>query len=543
MNTEHQVSQLLDALLILKKMPVKELLENGKLTKEIREVVSGGNLQKIMGSLWRDRQIEQQASIHQQQNKNEESLLAPYINYQNAAFNTLFKKAGKNITELLTKEKVLAFNSKAEKGNLLDTNEIKRLDETKKFDSAFNSIYADKGIQINSPNDPTILSSYIDYSPYTLNYLYYLSIPTLDQTIDLPIHLATRKAPIVTFDNEELTKEFDKYFKRSKIMEKIKKLLFYSSLSPRGSLVVPIIEDTRVRFNILNDTQFTYAASQQYSMLDFQDTNTGVSQLFALGHVLQNEVTAHFLCPGFEPIYAIGKNRLYRLKEAAEAINIYLYTIKVLCIRAQILVQKWGGKGLNDTKLDQLQKLTQRINSELSLSTALEIPEDGELDILNNNLSPGFADVQPIIKEYQGMITGVMPDYFYGSNNAYQANSFNINVTHQNIRSQVQQPQIEPAIRFMINTVLKNDERFEKFKTELDNYDVEFESMYEMTEAEQAELNGKKIDNITRMADYPELKDMFIAADLLAEDQEFPDVLAGLTDDQKAEIQIKRSGS
>ena len=523
MNSEQLVSQLLDALLILKKMPINELIDNNKLKGEIQKVISSKNLQNIMGSLWRDRQLEKQDALNSNRDS-EEALLPSYVQYQSAVFKKFSEnKLGTQVTSPLTRKSVQAFNEHTQQKSPRKL--IESLPEAKKFADVFNSIYSDRSLQINTARDPTFMSSYIDYSPYTLNYQYYLSIPTLDQTIDLPISMSTRQDPIINFDSEELTIKFEKYFRRRRLIQPLKKLLLYSSLSPRGSLIVPIVDSGQVRFNVFNDTQFTYAAAQQTRMADFQDTDTGVGQLFCLGNILQNEVTAHFLCPGFEPIFAIGKNRTYRLKEAAEAINIYLYTIKVLCIRAQVIVQKWAGKGLNDTKLAQLQNLTQRLNSELSLSTSLEVPDDAEIDILNNNLSPGFADVQPIIKEFQGMITGVMPDYIYGSDTAYAANSFNLNVTHQNIRSQIQEAQIEPAIRFMVNSILANDSDFKRYANERDNYDVEFDSLYEMTDAEKATLDAQKIDNITSMASYPELRKYFVTEGLWREDQEITEIL------------------
>jgi len=209
---------------------------------------------------------------------------------------------------------------------------------------------------------------------------------------------------------------------------------------------------------------------------------------------------------------------VYQLKDAAEAINIYLYTIKVLCIRAQVLVQKWSGEGQNDTKLNQLKRLTENINSSLSLSTAIKLPEDASLDILNNNLSTGFAEIAPVIKQYQGMLSGIMSDYFYGSDTAYSANSFNLQVTHQNVRSQIQIDQVEPIYRFVINTLLGHDMRFQKYSNLRNEFDIEFKSLYEETEMEKADLNSKVIDNIIKMRDYPEIEEIFKKEKVLKEE-------------------------
>jgi len=113
------------------------------------------------------------------------------------------------------------------------------------------------------------------------------------------------------------------------------------------------------------------------------------------------------------------------------------------------------------------------------------------------------------------MLAGIMPDYFFGSDTAYSANSFNIQVTHQNIRSDIQEPQIEPAYRYIINTLLRSDSRFAKWKNLEDDFEIKFPSLYEPTEVERADIDTKRIDNLIKMADYPELQDIFKKEGLL----------------------------
>ena len=548
--TEQNLYQLLTAIKILKDLPAKKLAENKILVQEIQEVLAGKNVARITDGMWRDFQIEQNAAMNSAQKQTSKmspdsaEFLSLYAKFRGAAHNILEEKGGLNgkaevaFTTPVKMQSAAAFN--AEKKNPFASQDILNTSEAKEFErafklvdfageakkiGAFNSIFSDHALQIRTPNDPTTISSFIDYSPYIWNYIYYLSIPTLAQTIDLSIQIATRQVPEITFQDDELKKALVKVFKRTRFVEKLQKMLLYSHLSPRGALIVPIQdEDGTIRFNVFNDTQFTYATSYQYSRIDFRENLTGVSSLYVLGHMLQNEVTAHFLCPGFEPLYAIGKNRIFQLKDAAEAVNIYLYTIKVLCIRAQVLVQTWGGEGQNDTLLRQMQNTTDDINSKLSLNTAVKLPESAKLDILKDNFSEGFSKVSPIIKEYQGMLSGVMPDYFYGSDTAYAANSFNIHATHQNIRSQIQEGQIEPIYRFVINKMLEMDARFAKWKDQRDDFDIEFESLYEPTEVERVDVDTKKINNIVTMAGYPELAQIFKDEGLLNEEYEVPKI-------------------
>lgn len=541
MNTEQQLLTLYTAIKALKDLPVQKLKQNGVLVKEIQSVLNSRNLHGILGNIEKDYRLQKDLEFSQKKEKSSgysldsDEFLRSYAKFQGAAFNALTEvkdKPPSKFTVPIEKKDALAFNSKKE--NPFKSDIVKGLPEAKEFKQAFaeamNSIYSDRSLQINTPNDPTIISNFIDYSPYSWNYKDYLAIPTLSRTIDLPIQLATRQMPILDFDDEPLLLEMTKALKKLQFNGIVKKMLMYSSLSPRGSLIVPIQnEDGTIRFNTFNDTQFTYATSYQYSRIDYVENLTGVSSLYVLGHLIQNEVTGHFLCPGFEPLYAIGKNRIYQLKDAAEAVNIYLYTIKVLCIRAQVMVQEWGGEGQNDTLLRRMTELTEDINSSLSLSTAVKLPEGAKLDILNNNINEGFSKVSPIIKEYQAMLTGVSPDSLYGSDTAYNANNFNIHMTHQNIRSEVQEGQIEPIYRFAINKLLTMDKRFAKWKDRADEFDIEFKSMYEPTPTEKAEMDAKKIDNIIRMADYPELIEIFKREGLLEDSDVLPGAIEGRT--------------
>ena len=526
MNTEHNLYNLLSAINVLQELPAMKLAENGNLLKEIRSIVSGKNVTGLIDSMTNDYRREQEAALNSQRSKQFESneFLSLYARYRGAVYDILrdSQETHNRTQQIIKKSEATAFNSKG--GNPFISDKIKSLKETKQFEEAYNSIYSDRSLQIGTPQDPTRISSYIDYSPYTWNYVDYLAIPTLAQTIDLSIHIATSKVPNIIVESNELKEDLEKYFKRSKFNDIVRKMLLYSHLSPRGSLIVPIEDDENVRFNVFNDTQFTYSTSYQYSKIDFIENETGVNQLYVLGNLLQNGVTAHFLCPGFEPIYAIGKNRIYQLKDAAEAINIYLYTIKVLCIRAQVIVQSYDGNQQNDTMIQKMKNLTNQINSNLSLSTAINKPDGSTVDILNNNLSEGFAKISPVIKEYQGMLSGIMPDRFYGSDTAYNANTFNVRATNQNIRSQVQEPQIEPIYRFVINKLIELHPKFQKYDKYRDDFDIDFESLYEPDAKEQEEINAAKIENIIKMADYPELQKVFKDEGLLKDHIDLPKI-------------------
>jgi len=525
-----QLEIMLSAIQALKDLPVKKLADNQTLMKEIKSVLNAKNLGGLLAQIQKDynsERMERARAKPEGPGPESTEFLHTFARFKTRAheiFTGSLKEENTKYTQPVTLTEASAFNSiNTAKNYAKAIGRIKQTSEAKEFKEVFNSIFSDHALQIGTAQDPTRIGSYIDYSPYIYNYQYYLSIPTLSQTIDKPIQIATRQPPNIDGNNEELEEMVKGVLKRSRFVEKLRRMLLFSHLSPRGSLIVPIKEANRIRFNIFNDTQFTYATGYQYTRMDFRDDGSdGVTQIYVLGNILRNGVTAHFLCPGFEPIYAIGKNRIYPLKDAAEAVNIYLYTVKVLCIRAQILTMKWGGDSQNDTAIERLRATVADIDSKLSLNTLQKLPEGADLDIVNNNLSEGFAKVSPIIKEYQGMLSGVNADYFYGSDTAYNANSFNIHSTHQTIRSEIQEGQIEPIYRFIINKYIREDERFAKFKNLEDDFDLKFLSLYEPTDQEAADIAAKKIDNITKMAAYPELQKIFRDEDLLGKDYVLP---------------------
>lgn len=528
MNSLQKLNEIQKAVLLLSEIPLTKLKENEQLMQDLKRVVSGENFNSVMNSIREERRWEEQYKTNLLGDDTDESkyFTKKYVDFQNVKYKTFSNsnETNWNITSLSTNVK----NSKKKslKKSIAEAvNSVKATKEAKEFEKAFNSIFSDHALQIGTAQDPTFIQNYIDYSPYIYNYQAYLGIPTLCQTVDRPIEISLKKKPVIDFQDDKLDKYFVKYMRDENIIGKLKKFLMYSTLSPRGSLLAPTLDkNNQIRIGVYNDTQFTYSVMPTYQMFDNFDNDYGVSSVYLLGRVLQPGVTCHFYCPGFEPLFGIGKNKMIPLKNAAEAINIYLYTIKVLCIRAQVMVQTWGGEGQTDTLLSGMKKMSEQINSKLSLNTAVKVPEGGRLDLLNNNLSEGFAKISPIIKEFQALLTGVAPDYLYGSDTAYSANSFNIQLSHQNIRSEIQETGIEPALRYIINTCLTHDKRLSEFKGIENNFEIIFETLYEPTGMEKVAEDKGKIDNIIAMAGYPELVEIFKKEGLFPKDSELPSV-------------------
>lgn len=524
MNSMQKLHEILQATLILAETPLMKLEENKGLVQDLKRIVSTENFNSIMNSLRNERMNEENFRDNPVGLKDPDSIefTKRYVDYQNMNY-SIFRKS-KTSDNYFTKLPETR-NSKFPK-TVIDSlaEKVKNTKEAKAFEEAYNSIFSNKALQIGTDRDPTFIDSYIDYSPYIYNYQGYLAIPTLSQTVDRPIEIALKKPPVIDFKDDELDKFFIKYMKVENIVPKLKRFIMYSTLSPRGSLVAPIQDkEGKIKVSVYNDTQFTYSVMPQYSRFNATDNEYGVSAVYLIGKVLQPGTTCHFYCPGFEPLFGIGKNKMIPLKNAAEAINIYLYTIKVLCIRAQVMVQKWGGEGQTDSLLESMKRMSDQINSSLSLNTAVKLPENAELTLLNNNLSEGFAKISPIIKEFQAILTGVAPDYLYGSETAYSANTFNIQLSHQNIRSEIQETGIEPALRYIVNTCLLYDKRLEKWRDKVDDFEIKFDTLYEPTGIEKVTEDKGKIDNLIAMSAYPELQEIFKKEGLFPKDSTLPE--------------------
>jgi hypothetical protein len=402
------------------------------------------------------------------------------------------------------------------------------------FATVFNSVYADGAVKINIPSDPSMLNSYIDYSPYRVNYAEYLSVPTLSEMVDRPISIALKKFPKVKSDNEEFNKAIEKIIDRKKLKSVIKDAIFYSVLSPRGSLVVPILKNNSVFFNVFNDTQFAYGMGASYSGVTAPYHTVKVGDLYCMGAKLRHGVSAYFTCPGYEPLFGVGLNRVPQLRTAAEAWNLYVHILKILMVRSQIIIEKMEGDIQTDTMLSKMRSQLQRLSQTMGVSTPIEQARGQTLDILNNNISSGTADIASVFKDFVASVTGLAPEYFFGGgNSAYSQAAFQIHTTNENINSRYQVGMIEPLLRFMVNTMIRYDSTLSAFEINEDEFDIKFDSIYEETEQEKTELRGKKTEILIRQCSYPELEEAFKKEDLLSDDIELPKITVPTAEEDK----------
>ena len=225
MNTTHKLHELLQATLALAETPLMKLKENKNLMQDIKRIVSNQNFDSIMNAL-RNEKFNEENFTPNPIGLNPESLefTKAYVNYQNVNYEVFAKNIeAKSFFSVLPNVK----NSKPLPENLIQklSEKVDTSNEAKKFKEVFNSIYSDKALQIGTSQDPTFITSYIDYSPYIYNYQHYLAIPTLAETVDIPIEISLKTLPTIDFENDKLDEFFTKYFQTEKIKDKLKKFI------------------------------------------------------------------------------------------------------------------------------------------------------------------------------------------------------------------------------------------------------------------------------------------------------------------------------
>jgi len=509
MSAAQELNTVLRALNVLHSLPITQLAENKQLVKETSSVLSSHNFHGLVEQIRRDYETERQAKLTPGQKQNGD-LISAFVQWQN--------KTAQRYAKVATPLETQIFDA-AHSRKSLGTVDTRRTKEYAEFREVHHSIYSTVGLQINSPKDPTLVGNYIDYTPYLYNYKDYLAIPTLRKLMRKPNDYALAELPEAVFDDKELTKALADHFAKMPTRDTLGKMLLYSDCSPRGSLLVPVLRDGKVTFSAFNDSYFSYATRTRFAAID--DT-ADVKEIFCLGYALKNDVSAKFLCPDFEPMLGVGFNKCAQLREGAEAHNLYIYTIKVLCVRAQTIIEKHNGEGMNDALLAALEKQINNINQTLNLNDVTRIDSGTDLQILSSNFSPGFADIASALKEFVGILGGMHSDFYYGSDAAYQANNFNVMTTNADIHADIQVGKIEPLFKFMVDTILTYDERFKQYKNFVGRYDVKFKPLYRYTEGERLDEDAKKIKNLTDMNDNRELEKAFRSAGVLRDDVDLP---------------------
>ena len=514
MNAVKTLETTVNVLEKLMTLPVSEILDNPKMRQEIRNCITTHNIDGMLNAFRND--LMNERNLQKQENPqrmSENQLLHAYAQRENGRLANA-EKWPMHTTEIVTADKTYTGETTA----LNATAEADKI-----FENVFNSVYSNGAVKINTPSDPSVLGTYIDYSPYRMNYIEYLSMPTLAEMVDRPLAIALKKFPKVNTDNEQFNDALEKFFHKKKIYHVIKDAIFYSLLSPRGSLVVPIQRGKTVTFNVFNDTQFAYGMGTSYSGVTQQYDPMKVGELYCMGAKLKHGVSAFFTCPGYEPLFGVGLNRIPQLRTAAEAWNLYVHILKILLVRSQVIIESMEGDIQTDTMLAKIISKVERLSQNMGVSTPIETARGEKIDILNNNISQGTADIAVVFKDFVASVTGIAPEYFFGGGNAaYSQAAFQVHTTNENIRSRYQHGEIEPLLRFIVNTAIKYDDKLSSFGIDEDEFEIEFENIYDPTEQEKSELTAKKTEILIRQFSYPELEDEFKKEGLLSKDVNFP---------------------
>ena len=493
-----------DAVEKLTLLPRDEVLLNANLVSGIRDAFSKHNIDGILNAA--RNAMSEFTDQHEQRYNQGQDLINAYVRREHDRVKNTDAKP--YITEIINagvapNEKPTRHRGKSEKD----------------FAGIFNSIYSNGALKINTPSDPSTLMSYIDYSPYRVNYSEYLSVPTLSEMVDRPIAMALKKPPKIKAENEQFADVLENKFKRVKLSSVLKDAIFYSIMSPRGSLVVPIKRGNEATFNVFNDTQFAYGMGSSYSGVTAPYDSTRVGDLYCMGAKLRHGVSAFFTCPGYEALFGIGLNRVPQLRAAAEAWNLYVHVLKILLVRSQVIIERMDGDVQTDTMLANMRAQLQRLSQTMGVSTPVATAKGTTLDILNNNISEGTASIAGVFRDFVASVTGLAPEYFFGGGNSnYSQAAFQIASTNENIRARYQVGMIEPLMRFVINTLIRNDAEVEACGVDEDDFVIEFESIYDETEQEKIDLIAKKTDVLIRQRDYSELARAFKQLGLLDEE-------------------------
>lgn len=507
-----QLAIMVNALEKISTLPRDEIVLNQTMVAEIKNTLSASNIDAVITGIVNDynatRELRDTSAV-----ASENALLYAYAQREHKR---LKNATGKEyVTEIVN-----AGDLDTLKGHELPAKATRRAEEN--FSSVFNSVYSNGAVKINTPSDPSTLMSYIDYSPYRVNYTEYLSVPTLSEMVDRPIAMALKNPFEVKTKNEKFKAVLEAKFKKVKLQAVLKDMLFNSTLSPRGSLLVPIKRGDTVTFNVFNDTQFAYGMGASYGGLTAPYDQTRVGDLYCFGAKLKHNVSAFFLCPGFEPLFGVGLNRVPQLRAAAEAWNLYVHILKILLVRAQVIVEKMEGDVQTDTMLSAMRAQLQRLSESMGVSTPIAQARGQQLDILNNNISEGTGNIAGVFRDYVASVTGLSPEYFFGGGNTnYSQAAFQIAATNEHVRSRFQIAMIEPMARFIVNTFIRNDAEVMACGVAEDDFDIEFESIYDETEQEKADLQAKRTEILIRQREYPELESAFKLLGLLEEDITF----------------------
>lgn len=508
-----QLAIMVNALEKISTLPRDEIVLNQNMVAEIKNTLAASNIDAVITGIVNDynatRELRDTSAV-----ASENALLYAYAQREHKRLKGVQGK--EYVTEIVNADHL----DDLKKFGELPAKATRRAEEN--FSSVFNSIYSNGAVKINTPSDPSVLMSYIDYSPYRVNYTEYLSVPTLSEMVDRPIAMALKNPFEVKTKNEKFKAVLEAKFKKVKLQAVLKDMLFNSTLSPRGSLLVPIKRGDTVTFNVFNDTQFAYGMGASYGSLTAPYNQTRVGDLYCFGAKLKHNVSAFFLCPGFEPLFGVGLNRVPQLRSAAEAWNLYVHILKILLVRAQVIVEKMEGDVQTDTMLSAMRAQLQRLSESMGVSTPIAQARGQQLDILNNNISEGTGNIAGVFRDYVASVTGLSPEYFFGGGNTnYSQAAFQIAATNEHVRSRFQIGMIEPQARFMVNTFIRNDAEVMACGVAEDDFDIEFESIYDETEQEKADLQAKRTETLIRQREYPELESAFKLLGLLEEDITF----------------------
>ena len=187
-------------------MPHDEILRNTLMVDEMKAAMSAHNIDNIINGIVQDYNTQKEYEDIPAVSQN--SLLFAYAQREHKRIKNA--EAKPYVTEIVNAKdfETLQKNTMPEKAS-------RKAEQA--FSSVFNSVYSNGAVKINTPQDPSTLLSYIDYSPYRVNYAEYLSVPTLSEMVDRPIAMAMKNPFEVKTENEKFKAALENSFKKVKL--------------------------------------------------------------------------------------------------------------------------------------------------------------------------------------------------------------------------------------------------------------------------------------------------------------------------------------
>ena len=381
-----------------------------------------------------------------------------------------------------------------------------------------NDFYVPGGM--NSGQDTVgLIQPVLSYTTYLYGKALYLSMYGLDTLVDFPINLALKKPFVIRSENRALERYLIKRFKELKIVDVARDMLTKSLLTVRGSLVVPIIDESNPKekkisyINVLDDTSFYYSISKDYYN-PFSQGYTAIKDFYVLDRRLTDK-QCYFCCDGFDRHYQRGKDYLSKGKDIVKGIALFAWTTTTIAYQASLRVVSFlpevFGEGASPKAVAHIQDLLSNLESTPSGKTVF-VPYGTEIKFNEPKYAKDYSKIPDIYYEMLTFYYSITKIFFKGSDqgsslgNGAAESEVNVRVTLDHVKSKFQEGMIKPFLHWMCEAIIRTElstetaeNTFDVLKEYEGEFEISFASIYEHTEFEDSEAKDKKLEAIEKL--------------------------------------------